>query len=217
MLAVLFATARRGNGFAALRDVATGTRVVERHEPQRERGRRSATPRRHRRDSGSIHVLAGTVQRAERDRIGTLLLAAPSDPVLRPRDAAIDPREALQPRRVRWLAGQRLDRDASDAFEAVDVVPLSEHLEHVEAGPTFDGRLLDVAGECAASRTRDRAPRDRSACGVLGVRSVPSRSTTRRRRRRDSEPIATDQQLLIAVARSAAGRGGCGNPTAGVA
>ena len=211
LLVVLFVTARRRNGFAALHDLATGTRVVERREHAARAGRvlsPAASQEKTAGRAGPYDVLAGTVHGlSERWRWGF-------DPILRrpvwirfcdPGTPPVDPaRRALsRSTRLRWLAGQRLDHDAWDAFEAVDGVPLSDASRARRAWADVRWWLLDVAGECAARAHGDRAPRDLQRVWVLASGRAKWLDDPVADAGATANLMATDQQLLIAVARTA--------------
>ena len=211
MLGVLFATARRGNGFAALHDLTTGTRVVERREHAARAGRvlSPAMPQQQIVGrAGPYDVLTGTVQGlGEGWRWGF-------DPILRravwirfsdPGTAAVDPaRRALRrSTRLRWLAGQRLDGNAWDAFEAVNGVPLSEASREHRDWADVRWWLLDVAGECAAMAHGDRPPRNRQHVWVLASGRAKWLDDPVADAGATGDLMATDQQLLIDIARTA--------------
>ncbi len=127
------------------------------------------------------------------------------DPVLRHRGAADDPaRRALsRSTRLRWLAGQRLAHDAWDAFEAVDGIPLSDASRTRRDWSDVRWWLLDVAGECAARAYGDRAPRDLQRVWVLASGRAKWLDDPVADASATANLMATDQQLLIAVARTA--------------
>jgi hypothetical protein len=137
-LAVLFSTARRSNGFQALHDRASETRVVRRRVrvEARQRAERSM-PEEAPAIVSSLRV--GPYVAPE----GTML--APAAPLtvegvddrlhrrvwielLPPGSAALTParRDLDRPARVRWLGGKRHDAECWDAYEAVDGVPVDE-------------------------------------------------------------------------------------------
>jgi hypothetical protein len=206
----VFVTARRSNGFSALHDLATGTRVVERREMSarpvrmvlRAPDQQEITGR-----AGPYDVLGGTIQGlGEEWRRGF-------DPILRrpvwirlsnsgtPQVSAAR-RRLNRVARLRWLAGQRFDGGAWDAFEAVDGVPLSEASRERRDWADVRWWLLDVARECAAMTPIDRAPRSPQHVWVLASGRVkwlddPIAAGP------PSDVVATDQQLLMAIARTA--------------
>ena len=211
MLGVLFATARRGNGYAALHDLATGTRVVERREHAAP-ARRVLSPAMPQQEivgrAGPYDLLTATVKGlGEGWRWGF-------DPILRrgvwirfsdPGMPAVDPvrRTLRRSTRLRWLAGQRLDRHAWDAFEAVDGVPLSEASRERRDWADVRWWLLDVAGECAAMAEEDRAPRNPQHVWVLASGRAKWLDDPGADAGPTADLMATDQQLLIAIARRA--------------
>ena len=211
MLGILFATARRSNGFAGLHDLATRTRVVERSEHIAQSGRvlSPALPRQQVVGrAGPYDVLAGTVQGlGEGWRWGF-------DPILRRavwirfsdrETPAVDPaRRALgRSTRLRWLAGRRLDHDAWDAFEAVEGVPMSDACRARRNWADVRWWLLDVARECAAMAHADRAPRNLQRLWVLASGRAKWLDDPIADAGATADLTATDQELLIAIARTA--------------
>ena len=133
------------------------------------------------------------------------LPAAVSNALLRPRTPPVDPaRRALSRRtRLRWLAGQRLDHDAWDAFEAVDGVPLSDASQARRDWADVRWWLLDVAGECAARAHGDRARTMLQRVWVLASGRAKWLDDPVADAGAREDLMATDQQLLIAIARTA--------------
>ena len=160
LLVVIFSTARRHNGYAAVHDLATKTRVVvHRRAEDRVRGSTST---------------AVTMPVSTRERIGPYLLlneqplgtpdvVTAYDDRLRRRvwihmRQATDPplttnrRVVARPARLRWLGGRRTEAEAWDAYEAPDGMPLARALE---AGSSWDRVrfwLLDLATEIRAAQ-----------------------------------------------------------------
>jgi serine/threonine protein kinase len=208
-LALLFSTARRGNGLAGLHDLLTGTRVVERRV-QRDRPERGPAPSPPTRDAigraGPYQVLPDPVRGlGDRWRWGF-------DPRLRrpvwirfctPQTPPVPPaRRALTRRtRLRWLGGRRAEGDAWDAYESVDGVPALDIAPNAARWADVRWWLLDVARECAAMTPADRAPRDPQriwvlASGVAKWLDDPVADAVVR------DSVATDRQLLAAIARN---------------
>ncbi len=162
----LFVTMRQRNGFAAMHDLATGTRVVQ-------RARRESRPE----TSSAIAVtmpnagvtrsfggfdVTGSLGKTD---MGELLTGF--DPRLRravwihalPDDASPltnESRDVARPGRLRWLAGNRAQGNSWDAYESLDGAPL---LTRLDAHPSWNlvrGWLLDLAKECEAG-LRDRS------------------------------------------------------------
>src|SRR5579862_1443636 len=167
LLLVLFSTARKANGFAALHDRATGTRVVRRQNKTARVGLEAladlqapaaVTPRRR----GPFEITGTLGQTNE----GDLLTAI--DPRLkrhvwiheRPADAAaIAPalRDLSRPGRLRWLGGGR-DRSAVwDAYEALDGAPLLA-IGAPQPWALVKRWLLDLAVELDASLAAGSLP-----------------------------------------------------------
>jgi serine/threonine protein kinase len=163
LIAGLFVTARRSNGWAGLHDLAGSTRVVSRSSA-RLRSRR-AVP-------ASTTLDAAPATRGPRygpfiaildaiDRDPHVVVAF--DPVLRrkvwihvvPRHARpIDAvrRDLSRTGRLHWLTGRRSGTDNWDAFEAPDGHSLSRMLEHgTPSWSTLKSWLLDVSGELVAA------------------------------------------------------------------
>ena len=173
-LAVLFSTVRRANGFAALHDLVTGTRVVFRPKSieSRESLRRQPAP-------ASLHGAGST-------RIGPYIVpeavateaSAVREPIVvsgyddRLRRAVwiellppgVPPlpawrRDLGRPGRARWLSGRRSDTDSWDAYEAMDGQPLLDAVATAQPGRGC-GTGLPI------SRTRSRRREGRIAAGV---------------------------------------------------
>jgi len=136
-LAILFSTGRRSNGWRAIHDRVTGTRVVRRrvHAEARQRAERSMREERPPFESTvrvgpylvppaagdvtSVTAVEGFDDRLHR-RVWMELLPAGSEPL----DAAR--RDLDRPARVRWLGGKRHGAECWDAYEAVDGLPIDE-------------------------------------------------------------------------------------------
>src|SRR5262245_1048983 len=209
--AIMFSTARRRNGFAGLHDLASRTRVVERH------ARDSRT---------ALTISAVPPERAIVGRAGpydVLPDAVPGlgdgwrwgfDPRLRraiwlrfsePGTPPVVPARTAVGRgtRLRWLAGRRLVNEAWDAYEAVEGTPLSD-VAHEWADVRW--WLLDLARECAATTAADRAPRVPHRVWTLASGGIKWLDDPAADATPPADAVATDQQLLIAFARNALGR-----------
>ena len=175
MLGLFFSTARRRNGYAALHDLLSGTRVVER----RARARRRA----------STAVLAET-ERLPIRRLGPFAVTStvvpgmpdgwrsgfderlrrpvwirevqPGTPSISSGRAAVN-----RPTRLRWIAGQRTEHEAWDVFEAVPGIPLDRAVTERRSWEEVRGWLLDLARECEAGSTADQLPRRLDRVWVL--------------------------------------------------
>jgi len=131
-LAVLFSTARRGNGIAGLHDLASRTRVVHRLDsPARvplsmaQHGVRVAT--------GARHIGPYVMLETRDDQVVDDVLLA-YDQVLRRRvwiqamlpgapAVAAARRDLARPGRLRWLTGKRTPVECWDAFDAPEGLP----------------------------------------------------------------------------------------------
>jgi hypothetical protein len=162
LLALLFSTARRRNGFAAVHDLWSGTRVMYRgvkeiRRPVLESSQElaigaTASPRR----LGPFDV-AGTVGQTD---IGTLLLGF--DPRLRRRvwlhelpvgTPKVSPlvRDLNRPGRLRWLGERRTPTESWDAYEALDGLPLMTVLDRPQPWRAVRAWLVDLAREIDAA------------------------------------------------------------------
>ena len=159
MLAVLFATARRRNGFAGLHDLASGTRVIQKAayeaRPQLEAEEQpqpvsEATPR-----IGPYYIL----DRLEKTEAGELLLGYDARLLRKvwirrlPEGAppvAAGVRSLGRATRLRWLGGIRAAGENWDAYEA----PAGKSLRALIARPqpwnSVRYWLMDLAEELAA-------------------------------------------------------------------
>jgi uncharacterized RDD family membrane protein YckC len=162
LLAVLFCTMRRRNGFAGLHDLASGTRVIARYtadqRPRLEGFVSVAPPSPSGETSGPYEVLGslGAVG------AGELFLA--HDPALRrnlwlhrlpPETEAVPVRrrDLSRATRLRWLNGHRDPNSAWDAYEASDGISLL----HVppQSWDVVRFWLHDLAAEYAAGSRHD--------------------------------------------------------------
>ena len=166
-LAVLFCSARRGNGFACVHDLVTNTRVLER----RPLTRPATAP-------AVVHV----GPRAVITRVGPYDVLAPSiegmpqewslgfDPVLaRPvwicstsadAPAVSAARRAVnRPTRLRWLAGRRTAGDAWDAYSAAPGLPLLDACRTPRSWADVRWWLWSLARECETAARESALPR----------------------------------------------------------
>jgi uncharacterized RDD family membrane protein YckC len=135
-LLFLFSTARRRNGFAAIHDLATGTRVLVRRPAAGRAGEDRAHeavavpegsgPHRF----GSFDVIAplgatggGDVWLATDPRLKRKVWILRRSPGAAPISSVL--RDMGRPARLRWLGGRRALDEAWDAFEAFDGRPLT--------------------------------------------------------------------------------------------
>lgn len=160
LIAAMFATARRGNGYAALHDRASGTRVVSRPRILERRTRRAP-------ESSLRPLTTGAPLRCGPFEIRSDLrggvegrLLAGFDPALRrqvwlriapdgtpPVHAAR--RDLSRLGRLHWLAGRRAGGDNWDAFEAPLGAPLVDRAGRSEPAPwrIAKGWLADLLSE----------------------------------------------------------------------
>ena len=163
LIAGLFLTARRHNGWTGLHDLASGTRVVSRSAARlRTRIAPAAAPAI---DAATLALgkRYGPFRALGDIREGDAHRVVGFDPVLRrqvwiqvvpPHTQPISAvrRDLSRPGRLHWLTGRRNGTDNWDAFEAPDGQPLSAAL-HAAATPwsTRKSWLLDLSGELVAA------------------------------------------------------------------
>ena len=161
----LFSTARRANGFAALHELASGTRVVRRHatvhRPHMKEEAHAARPEL--RDApasiGPYRVIGAVDPRvlvgldSALGREVWIRVGAPGDAAVPEGRRALD-----RTTRLRWLSGRRKAEESWDAFEAPAGAPLLEVLEHPQPWSAVRHWLLDVAEELAAARADGTLP-----------------------------------------------------------
>ena len=107
--------------------------------------------------------------------------------------------------RLRWLAGRRLDNEAWDAYEVAEGVPLAEATRDRHEWTDVRWWLLDLARECAAMTTADRAPRSPQRVWALASGGVKWLDDPVADAVAPGDTVATDQELLIAIAQTALG------------
>jgi uncharacterized RDD family membrane protein YckC len=167
VLALLFSTMRRSNGFAGIHELLSGTRVVARPLAELRPSLREGTaapiaPSLLREKTLGPYEVIGSLGKVGEDE---LLLA--HDPALRrnlwihwqaPGTPPVDTRrhDLSRATRLRWLNGQRAADQAWDAYEALEGKPL---LELPPQGWTAVRYWLwDLAREYAAGRRHDSLP-----------------------------------------------------------
>jgi uncharacterized RDD family membrane protein YckC len=175
MFVLLFSTARRHNGYAAIHDLISRTRVVERRE--RVRQLTSSPVPAHPpsdivRHLGPFAVLAGGVSGLpdgwrsgfdERLRRPIWIReVAPGTPPISPARRSIN-----RATRLRWLAGRRNDQEAWDAFEAVQGTPLDRAVLQPRSWHEVRAWLADLARECRAHGAHDQPLRRLDCVWVL--------------------------------------------------
>jgi len=215
IVGILFAAARRRNGYAGLHDLATGIRVVERRATVG--GERPAvSPAKHPEAApvvghrGAFTVVDGTIEGRPGWRPGL------DTRLRRPvwiRDVAVGTppvtaaRVALsRPTRLRWLAGRRTAQEAWDVYEGVAGVPIARACESPRSWSDARRWLTDLAHELAAQQADDRPPLDLDRVWILDSGRAkllddpaadPPATTSR---------LADGLGLLLAVARRAGTR-----------
>jgi hypothetical protein len=163
----MFATARRSNGYAAVHDLLTGTRVIAREATQARSTLAASeelpplagdTPR-----IGPYHAL-DTLAKSENEewilaydarlfrRVWICKLASGTPPI------EISRRHMRRFTRLRWLAGRRTQDENWDAYEAPSGQPLVSLLTKRHPWSEVRFWLLDLADELAASTKDDTAP-----------------------------------------------------------
>jgi hypothetical protein len=170
MIAALFLTARRRNGWAGLHELASGTRVVS----------RAAVQIRSRRSTGAA-LAPDDLSAARGTRYGPFITSGDSgaidadlvvafDPVLRrrvwihlvsPRTDSIGAvrRDLSRPGRLHWLTGRRTGSDNWDAFEAPDGQPLlAAFRDGTPQWTTLKSWLLDLSTELVAAAADNSMP-----------------------------------------------------------
>ena len=168
VLFVLFSTARRSNGFAAIHDRVSGTRVVlrpgalQRRDAQRrgdERSRVGETPFRIGpygviQDPSSIArpaLVQGFDDRLRR-AVWIELLPEGSAPLASAR------RDVGRPARTRWLSGRRQGADCWDAYEAIDGQAFTAVTATAQPWSRVRHWLADLADEYVAGSADGTLP-----------------------------------------------------------
>jgi eukaryotic-like serine/threonine-protein kinase len=218
-LAILFSTARPSNGFQALHDRLSGTRVVRRrvHAEARHRAERAAAGDVAPLDNGERIgpflvpklavaalpvVLEGIDDRLHR-RVWIEHLPAGSSPL-----AAIR-RDLDRPGRVRWLGGKRQDDECWDAYEAVDGQTIDRAVTQPQPWSRLRHWLDDLARELAAGLEDGSLPPAGGESIWIGsddrLRVVEWRRVdgTLSRIAGDAPDLAAAQRLIYAVAVAA--------------
>jgi hypothetical protein len=219
LLAGLFTSVRRWNGYAAWHDLASRTRVVERAVMQK--------PTHARRPAVSVPAVQAAV--ATRGAFRVLGEALPGMPAgWRPgfddrlrRDVWIrevapgtPPLDSVRiainrPTRLRWLAGRRESGEAWDVFEAVAGVPLAQACTRPRPWADVRWWLLDLARELAAQSAEDGPPLRADRVWVLesgGAKLVDDPAADRDASASGgSGPPPSSTSLLLDVVRTAQG------------
>ena len=163
-LGILFLTVRRGNGFAAIHDLATRTRVVLRPQAmearQTLRGGAGDAPRT---IAGDARIGPFVVAPAVRDQVAVVTAAVTVDayddrlrrgvwmellPIGTPALPA-HRRDLGRPARARWLSGRRSEAECWDAYEAVEGQPFLSAITQAQPWARVRHWLADLSREIA--------------------------------------------------------------------
>jgi uncharacterized RDD family membrane protein YckC len=160
-LLVLFSTARRSNGYSALHDRATATRVVLKRDVSEARQRHHRTAADAPAPSGDARIgpylvpspaawpVETTVSiEGHDDRLGRrvwLELLPPGSPALSPLR-----RDLGRPGRARWLGGRRNEEECWDAYEGIEGEPIHQAASRPQPWSRVRHWLEDLAHELAA-------------------------------------------------------------------
>ena len=160
-LALLFSTARRRNGYAALHDLGSGTRVVVKRRAIESRHAAAAAaidpddlvdvvsrigpyvvrdPARTAEPSAGPTIVDGYDDRLRRKV--SIEFNSPDTPALPPLR-----RDLGRPARARWLAGRRTADECWDAFEAIPGQPLTHAIAHPQPWSRVRHWLSDLTHE----------------------------------------------------------------------
>lgn len=171
----LFVTARRRNGFAAVHDLLTGTRVIQKSAYQPRNvitqdetpvATTETMPR-----LGPYHVLT-ELATGDGDAISlgydTRMLRKVWIRRTRPGEPPVPPmlRNIARPGRLRWLQGERTASESWDAYEAANGTPMVNLLNERQLWSSVRHWLLDLATELEAGK------RDGTLPGVLALDRV---------------------------------------------
>ena len=165
-LALLFATARRGNGFAGLHDLVSRTRVVgkpvEGRRPAASPGLPAPADGVYRRvghyavletlSKGAVESLLLGYDEQLRRRVWIRVLPPGTPAVAAPR------RDLARAGRLRWLDGHRTAEEAWDVYEAAEGSALCDAAARRPGWESVRFWLLDVAEELAAGEKDPTAP-----------------------------------------------------------
>jgi serine/threonine protein kinase len=160
LTALLFCTARRRNGFAAVQDLSSKTRVIQKSayqsRPTVTQAEEAAVGADALPELGPYHLL-GTLSSGESSelvlgydtkllrRVWIRKVSVDEPPVPLPL------RNTTRPGRLRWLQGQRTEANSWDAYEAVPGAPLLNLLRQPQPWKSVRYWLLDLAEELDAS------------------------------------------------------------------
>jgi tRNA A-37 threonylcarbamoyl transferase component Bud32 len=174
VLALLFGTMRRCNGFAGLHDLLTKTRVVRKpaHLPRPILPTNAeVSPTSETRRLGPYHVLEDLAKKADHEwllgfdtrllrRVWLRVVSAGTPPV------PVHLRNLSRVGRLRWITGRRSAEENWDAFEAVSGKPLANLIARRQSWSQVRLWLMDLAVELAS------ADKDGTRPEVLGLDRV---------------------------------------------
>ena len=164
-LAILFLTARRANGFAAMHDLASGTRVVLRPQAiearQAARSGASDVPRTVPGDARIGPYVVASVLKEQVSSVATAATVEAYDDRLRrgvwmellPIGTPAVPaqrRDLGRPARARWLSGRRSATECWDAYEAIDGQPFLQAIAKAQPWARVRHWVADLARELTA-------------------------------------------------------------------
>lgn len=171
LLGLAFSTARRKNGFAALQDVLTGTRVLSKSQPRTRLN--SSQPFEVTPAGGKPQQIGPYQILAE---LGDGLLLGFDPRLLRqvwirrapPGSDAVPSefRNLARPTRLRWLNGFRSATEAWDAYEAPSGQPLVRFVSNKQEWAAYRHWLFDVARELEIAAADGTMP------ATLGLRQI---------------------------------------------
>jgi hypothetical protein len=166
ILAAMFSTARRRNGYAGLHDLATKTRVVLRPRAVEARKAVLRTATDHSWASGGDrlgpYVVGSASDKATADRTvdKPVVVQGYDDRLRRPVWVEMLPpgtpplevsrRDLGRPARIRWLSGRRAQGECWDAYEAVEGRPFLEAAASPQPWSRVRHWLADLSSEIAA-------------------------------------------------------------------
>jgi uncharacterized RDD family membrane protein YckC len=182
LLALLFVTVRRRNGFASVHDLASGTRVISRmahaSRPVVEESGLHPADVESQPMVGPYHVLQPLGRAGEAEWIECYDMRLLRRVLLRTVPAATPPlpaacRHVARPGRLRWLTGRRDAQENWDAFEGTSGQPLSALVHRPQPWSRVRFWLHDLALELGA------AEKDGTLPSVLALDRVWITSTGR--------------------------------------
>jgi eukaryotic-like serine/threonine-protein kinase len=171
-LGILFSTARRANGFAALHDLVTGTRVVVRPQAVEARQAAARPAVAARLSAGDARIgpyVVAPVLKAQLPHVATAVAVDAYDDRLRRRvwlellpigtpAVPAHRRDLGRPARARWLSGRRSGVECWDAYEAVEGQGFLEVIARPQPWSRVRHWLADLANEMAAAAKDDSMP-----------------------------------------------------------